>query len=540
MCKGAIKQSSMSTAVERHSAFPPCNTMFRERVLQETTGPLCEAYSLGQVLGKGASGVVRLAEDADDGKLFACKTIPVDFMHPDGVPSLQAEIAAMDLVAGHPNIVELHDLFEETHVIHLIMDLCTGGDLFDYLDGKKLAEADIAFIYWQAAEALRYCHSNGLIHRDVKPENFMVAKKIRDSDGKIRPLLKLIDFGHAVVLGEGEAATGPAGSPMYVAPEVAENRPHGAAADMFSLGVSLFTSLSGHMPFKVASNVASQVTHSPVYHAKTWAKISPEAKELVRSLLQVDPRLRPTAEEVLEHPWIQQHCANMPFALFPSDKDTPRGRSRGVHAEMARAASDASMITSPAMRQLYPGQETSMTSFNLETDDEDSFATDMYPPLCSDSPQFCANCPPSSPIVSDEIPLCEIASDEEKTSSPSHEDSFEDIPLRLSSEVERKSVFESEQQRATREMRYSGGRRLRPLCSPKFPDALVLPHLSHRSSTSSSSTMSTPSPSMSSPSHRLMLFSPGSPSTPTSMPSPHSNLRSKSSRKQWWVSRLMA
>eukprot|EP00271_Cylindrocystis_brebissonii_P021446 TRINITY_DN7625_c0_g1_i1.p1 TRINITY_DN7625_c0_g1~~TRINITY_DN7625_c0_g1_i1.p1 ORF type:complete len:716 (+),score=115.34 TRINITY_DN7625_c0_g1_i1:723-2870(+) len=294
-------------------------------LLSYTTADITDSFSLGQVLGRGAAGVVRLAEDMDDGNLFACKSISKDALKADDLAGLREEIEAMRRVGGHPNVVELHGLFEEPKAVHLVMDLCTGGDLFDYLEERRKPEAEIAFIYCQAAEALRHCHSLRVVHRDVKPENLMVAKKVKDAEGKMRPLIKLIDFGHSVRLKEGEAAIGPAGSPMYVAPEVIKEIPYGTAADMWSLGVALFTSLSGQMPFKVSSNTPQTTVHEPRYVSKTWATISLEAESLVRSLLKVNPELRPTAAEVLQHPWIQKHCSHLQFPQLFS-RDVHKGR----------------------------------------------------------------------------------------------------------------------------------------------------------------------------------------------------------------------
>eukprot|EP00271_Cylindrocystis_brebissonii_P020244 TRINITY_DN6627_c0_g1_i1.p1 TRINITY_DN6627_c0_g1~~TRINITY_DN6627_c0_g1_i1.p1 ORF type:complete len:801 (-),score=67.47 TRINITY_DN6627_c0_g1_i1:575-2977(-) len=230
-----------------------------------------------------------------------------------GNNSVDSEIAALTRIAGHINVVTLHQVLENSGEKHMVMDLCCGGDLYDYLVGRpQRPESTTAFLFWQVTQALVHCHSRGVIHRDVKPENILVATSARDAQGRRQPLLKLADFEAAVCLQPGVKASGLAGTLQYMAPEVALHQPHGAEADMWSLGVSIFCALAGCFPFPdpelTVSNVSPSQFLPPRFNHCTWSLISPEARNLVQSLLQVNPSKRPTASQVLQHPWIAKHA----------------------------------------------------------------------------------------------------------------------------------------------------------------------------------------------------------------------------------------
>eukprot|EP00271_Cylindrocystis_brebissonii_P007429 TRINITY_DN20974_c0_g1_i1.p1 TRINITY_DN20974_c0_g1~~TRINITY_DN20974_c0_g1_i1.p1 ORF type:complete len:679 (+),score=70.58 TRINITY_DN20974_c0_g1_i1:856-2892(+) len=280
-------------------------------------------YSLGPKLGEGATGVVRLAECLETRVLYACKTIRISRkikskLRDAARAEVKKEIRAMEKVRGHANVAELRESFEDEHrgTVHLIMDLCTGGDLFDYLIDNRTAveEDDIAHIFWQAASALAYCHAKGVVHRDVKPENLLVATKVKAANGKKVPLLKLADFGLALVLSPEQRIMDMAGSAAYMAPEICKGEAYGAEADMWSLGVSLYCALSGFFPFNGRNDedtMACIVNKKPDFRLKPWPTVSLDAKILCKSLLCADPSERLTAQRFLEHKWIVKHIPRL-------------------------------------------------------------------------------------------------------------------------------------------------------------------------------------------------------------------------------------
>eukprot|EP00271_Cylindrocystis_brebissonii_P012942 TRINITY_DN32459_c0_g1_i1.p1 TRINITY_DN32459_c0_g1~~TRINITY_DN32459_c0_g1_i1.p1 ORF type:complete len:927 (+),score=107.29 TRINITY_DN32459_c0_g1_i1:361-3141(+) len=316
------------------------------------------SFSLGAVLGKGATGVVRMAEHVVSGGLYACKSVNTQEMTMV-LMDVQAEIAAMQRVSGHLNIVTLHELFVDKKATHLVMDLCSGGDLYDYLVANTgRPEATTAFIFWQVAQALAHCHARGVVHRDVKPENMMLATSAKDGEGGRHMLIKLADFGTAVCLRPEEKVSGLAGSTAYMAPEVAQRHSYGCEADMWSLGVSLFCALAGYFPFpKVETPTQDGTLENPPvlprFKNRTWSKISWEARDLVESLLKEDPAKRLTAAQVLKHPWITRHVLSSEVSLdnmFTGRKHLDRLRSS---------------VASPRIRQTWPSSSPAAVSKQL-------------------------------------------------------------------------------------------------------------------------------------------------------------------------------
>ncbi|CAI5950342.1 unnamed protein product [Closterium sp. NIES-65] len=212
--------------------------------------------------------------------------------------------AAATRAATHPAIVQLHWVFEDDVGVHLVMDFCDSGDLYDEVVRRgRLPEKESALLFRQIASALAFCHSRGVMHRDMKPENILLHKQ---GDASNRLTVKLADFGLAIPLLAGETTRGISGSTFYMAPEVLSGE-YGHSADVWSLGVLLFTMLSGAVPFLGDDN--SDSTEAVLngrldFSSPEWATISVEAKGLIRCMLHRDPRRRPTAAKVLSHPWV--------------------------------------------------------------------------------------------------------------------------------------------------------------------------------------------------------------------------------------------
>ncbi|CAI5500104.1 unnamed protein product [Closterium sp. Naga37s-1] len=175
------------------------------------------------------------------------------------------------------------------------MELCTGGELFDHIITRgHYSERAAAEVLRVIVSVVRYCHANYVIHRDLKPENFLVS-----SDEEGAPL-KAVDFGLSAFYRPGHPLHTVAGSAFYMAPEVIRGG-YGPEADLWSAGVVLYILLSGSPPF---------------WAEEPWPQVSSEAKQLVLSLLQQQPERRPTAAQLMEHPWVREGgvAADTPLA----------------------------------------------------------------------------------------------------------------------------------------------------------------------------------------------------------------------------------
>ncbi|GKV39722.1 hypothetical protein SLEP1_g47448 [Rubroshorea leprosula] len=274
-----------------------------ESVLQTRTGNFKEFYTLGKKLGQGQFGTTFLCMEKATGKEYACKSIAKrKLLTEEDVEDVRREIQIMHHLAGHPNVISIKGAYEDGVAVHVVMELCSGGELFDRIIQRgHYTERKAAELTRTIVGVVEACHSLGVMHRDLKPENFLFVNQQEDS------LLKTIDFGLSVFFKPGERFTDVVGSPYYVAPEVLRKR-YGQEADVWSAGVILYILLSGVPPFWAESEqgIFEQVLHGELdFDSDPWPSISEGAKDLVRKMLVRDPRRRLTAYEVLCHPWVQ-------------------------------------------------------------------------------------------------------------------------------------------------------------------------------------------------------------------------------------------
>ncbi|GJP35651.1 hypothetical protein CLOM_g20169, partial [Closterium sp. NIES-68] len=240
--------------------------------------------------------------------------------------------------------VRLVDVFEDHSAVHLVMEYCEGGDLFDHVARhERLDERQTCHILRQLAAAVARMHERGIVHRDLKPENILLTSRSSYSNSNLFPRscchmdsgepsdvslcpsflsansltaqcieVKIADFGLARVLQRGCRLHGMVGSPFYMAPETVRGREYGEEVDVWSLGVIMYTCLSGTLPFygKNQNAVFAAVCRGEVdlETGQPWTLISHEAKELIRRMLDADPNQRIRSSSILHHPWFElQH-----------------------------------------------------------------------------------------------------------------------------------------------------------------------------------------------------------------------------------------
>ncbi|XP_040994577.1 calcium-dependent protein kinase 8-like [Juglans microcarpa x Juglans regia] len=283
-------------------------------VLKNPTGRDISAhYELGRELGRGEFGVTYLSTDVSTGEELACKSISKKKLRTAvDIEDVRREVEIMKHLPKHPNIVTLKDTFEDDQAVHIVMELCEGGELFDRIVARgHYTERAAAGVMRTIVEVVQMCHKQGVMHRDLKPENFLFANKKEASP------LKTIDFGLSVFFRPGERFNEIVGSPYYMAPEVLK-RNYGPEIDVWSAGVILYILLCGVPPFwaETEQGVAQAIIRSVIdFKRDPWPKVSDNAKDLVKKMLDPDPKRRLTAQEVLDHPWIQnaKKAPNVPL-----------------------------------------------------------------------------------------------------------------------------------------------------------------------------------------------------------------------------------
>jgi len=253
------------------------------------------------ILGEGSYGSVQKCTFKDTGQWRAVKGINKALVK--NTDQFREEVAIMRLL-DHPNIVRLYETFEDTRTVYLVLELCTGGELFDRIvaDGK-FSEQVGAYCVQSMLRAINYMHQNYIMHRDLKPENWLLAESkvaICDTD------LKLIDFGLSKRFQPGEFVSTKAGTPYYVAPEVLDGR-YAEKSDVWSIGVIMYILLCGTPPFSGTDTVAvldSVRRARPTFDKKEWKSITKDAKEMLKAMLIRDPNLRPSASDALQNTWL--------------------------------------------------------------------------------------------------------------------------------------------------------------------------------------------------------------------------------------------
>ncbi|KAL7074323.1 hypothetical protein ACQ4LE_006213 [Meloidogyne hapla] len=273
--------------------------------VQGTAYNIRDRYEFKDLLGTGAFSKVFLAECRfESGTFVAIKCIDKKALK-GKEDSLENEIRVLKKLR-HNNIVQLYDTFDEKHYVYLVMELVTGGELFDRIVAKgSYTERDASNLIRQVLEAVSFMHDNGVVHRDLKPENLLYYNQ--DDDSKIM----ISDFGLSKTEESGIMATA-CGTPGYVAPEVLQQKPYGKAVDVWSIGVIAYILLCGYPPFydENDANLFAQIIKGEYeFDSPYWDEISDSAKDFISHLMCCNPDQRYSCEQALAHPWISGNTA---------------------------------------------------------------------------------------------------------------------------------------------------------------------------------------------------------------------------------------
>ncbi|XP_029519143.1 death-associated protein kinase 2-like [Oncorhynchus nerka] len=266
-----------------------------------------DLYEIGEVLGSGHFGQVREVRERATGARWAGKFLKIRKCASSRLgmerKNVEREVEVLQALQ-HPNIMALKDVFESRAEVVLVLELISGGELFDFIAEKEnLTESDAIDFMKQILLGVGFMHNKQIGHFDLKPENIMLSDKMAPN-----PDIKIIDFGLAHCLQSGEEYRCMSGTPQYISPEVINYEPLSTAVDMWSIGVITYILLSGLSPFQGDTDeetLRNIIALNYKFDDHHFSMTSAMAKDFIQKLFVKDQNERMTAEECLHHPWIK-------------------------------------------------------------------------------------------------------------------------------------------------------------------------------------------------------------------------------------------
>uniref|UniRef100_A0A8I6GL62 non-specific serine/threonine protein kinase n=1 Tax=Rattus norvegicus TaxID=10116 RepID=A0A8I6GL62_RAT len=312
-------------------------------------------YEMGEELGSGQFAIVRKCQQKGTGMEYAAK-----FIKKRRLPSsrrgvsreeIEREVSILREIR-HPNIITLHDVFENKTDVVLILELVSGGELFDFLAEKEsLTEDEATQFLKQILDGVHYLHSKRIAHFDLKPENIMLLDKHAAS-----PRIKLIDFGIAHRIEAGSEFKNIFGTPEFVAPEIVNYEPLGLEADMWSIGVITYILLSGASPFLGETKQETLTNISAVnydFDEEYFSSTSELAKDFIRRLLVKDPKPRDSGIQLPERRRLR--AARLREYSLKSHSSMPRNTSYASFERFSRVLEDVA-AAEQGLRELQRGR----------------------------------------------------------------------------------------------------------------------------------------------------------------------------------------
>ncbi|CAO1338264.1 unnamed protein product [Diamesa tonsa] len=279
-----------------------------------------EKYFMSKKLGAGGCGVVQLIYNIRTLDKFAMKIVKKNNVNntvgarrnDDHNQKILNEVNIMKRIS-HRNVVTLYETIDSKEAMYMVIEHMEGGDLLHRIidnpmnPDKRLPEDTCKFYFYQICLAIKHLHACDIIHRDIKPDNILMA------NGEKETLVKISDFGLSKYVALNSMKT-VCGTQYYAAPEIlgGGHNSYDAKVDVWSLGVLLFTMISGSLPFSEAYeriDVSTQILKSPLrFRQKIWRTVNPQITNLIKRMLTKDPRQRPSIADVLNHPWMTERA----------------------------------------------------------------------------------------------------------------------------------------------------------------------------------------------------------------------------------------
>ena len=301
-------------------------------------------------LGSGHYATVYRAKMRANGKEVAVKQVKRALTRES---SLKLEVDALRAVSGHPNIVELYDVYLEDNYMNLVLELLSGGELFTRIvETGAYSEKDAQKHMRKIGEALKFMHDRNIVHRDLKPENLVLADKSPDSQ------IKISDFGLSKMLkNEDDVIMTVCGTKAYSAPEVGFGLPRGqkgdgytSKVDIWSLGVIIYVIVAAYHPFDPYGNSSDTEIWGRIvsgvwdFNDPLWSSLSDELKDCLLGMIQKDVDKRFTADQFLAHPWMAMAEEKVPSHPLPSMRKEKSMRYWGNLPPINTPVGDASPV----------------------------------------------------------------------------------------------------------------------------------------------------------------------------------------------------
>ncbi|XP_018795926.1 PREDICTED: uncharacterized protein LOC108973260 isoform X1 [Bactrocera latifrons] len=310
-------------------------------------------YELEKTIGKGNFAVVKLASNIVTKSKVAIKIIDKTCLNREYLTKTFREISILKSLR-HPHITRLYEVMQSETMIYLVTEYASNGEIFDHLaENGPMKELEAARVFTQLVSAVQYCHSMGVVHRDLKAENVLLDKDMN---------IKLADFGFSNRYEEGSPLTTWCGSPPYAAPEVFQGLEYdGPKADIWSLGVVLYALVCGALPFngdtllELKGRVVTGKFRIPYF-------MSRDCEHLLRNMLVVEPDRRYTLKQIIKHRWLSDWAAEL-----NDISDSIGGCSSGTNAAAyTQQAESNSLVQGDTNISIHP--HGSVAVANLDTE----------------------------------------------------------------------------------------------------------------------------------------------------------------------------
>ncbi|EFA78669.1 putative protein serine/threonine kinase [Heterostelium album PN500] len=366
-----------------------------EKEDDEEGGPQ-KKYHIGETLGAGNFATVKLAVDKKTGAKFAIKIVDKKkyFMN-----SSSRKDALMDEVniltqLNHQNIIHIQEVFNTEKTLYLVLELVECGELLnDILTCSCYKEDKAKKFFKQIVNAVKYLHDQGIAHRDLKPENILLKYRKEDMPDAI----KLSDFGLSRSISEGSFMKTMCGTPQYLAPEILTNSSvggYGKEVDCWSMGAILYVMLCGYPPFDDSQDVSifEQIRNAVFeFPDEDWSQISPEAKDLIKRLLCVNPMKRYSCDQILDHPWYNLSKSLESLLEKENENDRYLGKRKsedGLMNGVSKSASTDDVVGSTSTDSPTNTLKKSKSSSNVQsTTTSSSSSSTSSPPTTTIPPQ---------------------------------------------------------------------------------------------------------------------------------------------------------